>query len=360
MTVFFQNAGQDAQSSLPTGTHAQFVDAVHDGTALDWAPAPITWNGFPKALIASSGSFGAALPAAEQLFDFKLDGRTVKMRPQDEYLEWHPSLDAEGKILGVDFTCEGPEYWESLAHGYPDQVQLPDGAPAANGSMDTVTALYRKHISPDVQTADLLSAGSYDPWNKWNTELGAMHLTHISNSLNAEVFLAGDATVLREQGGVVLTDDDALIKCAMYGEPARSSDPTIGGAVNSLARTGALVSLLNPVGLYIDSLDTSGWSKPDGSPVGNYWTIVRGSADYILRARYEVPKSEGFTVSDIKIGGEPIAYSGQIAQKITMRLTGISAEAGQHKTPAVGCKMPKTPAVGGVQAPKLRLLLPTE
>jgi hypothetical protein len=94
---------------------------------------------------------------------------------------------------------------------------------------------------------------------------------------------------------------------------------------------------LNPVGLYINSLDTTGWTKPDGSSVGDYWTIVRGSKDYILRARYEVPAAEGFTVSDIEIGGEKIAYGGQIAKYITMRLTGVSADAGHHENAPVGC-----------------------
>jgi hypothetical protein len=48
------------------------------------------------------------------------------------------------------------------------------------------------------------------------------------------------------------------------------------------------------VGLYIDSLDTTGWTRPDGSPVGDYWTILRGSPTAVVRARYEVPASEGF------------------------------------------------------------------
>ena len=93
-----------------------------------------------------------------------------------------------------------------------------------------------------------------------------------------------------------------------------------------------------PVGLYIDSLDTTGWSKPDGSPVGNYWHVLRGdSSAGIVRARYEVPPSEGFIVSDIKIGGEPIEFAGQIAEHITMKLTGVAAETGQHHADPVGC-----------------------
>ena len=337
MASFFMQAVsrvQSANGSQPS----QFTDATRDGLNLRWSSAVITWNGFPKVLTAKYPTTQAALQAAEQLNEFDIDGRTVEARPQDEYLEWHATLDSTGKITAVDFTCEGPEYWESIAQGYPSSVPpSAPGAPAATGSMDAVTALYQKYVSPEVQAADLLHNGAYDPWNKWNTGLGVMHLTHPSNSLQAEVFLAGDASVLREKNGVLLTDDDALIQCAQYGVPQRSSDPTIGGQVNALARGGALISLLNPVGLYIDSLDTTGWAKPDGSPVGNYWTVLRGTGGYILRGRYEVPAAEGFTVSDIQIGGEPIAYAGQIAMNITMRLTGIAADAGHHMTTPVGC-----------------------
>lgn len=337
MTEFFAAAVNRAQSVLPAGSHAQIVDAVHPSSTLTWSPAPIFWNGFPKVLLSKFPTVHQALVAAEKLIPFNLDGRSIKMRPQDEYLEWHTTT-VQGKIKAVDFTCEGPEYWQALAHGYPDGVTPPAGAPQAAGNLDLVTALYRKFVDPAVQKSDLLdAAGHYDPWNQWNTAKGAMHLTHISNSLQAEVFLAGDATVLREKSGVVLIDADQLIRCAQYGVPERSSDPTIGSAVNGLARSGALVSLLNPVGLYIDSLDTTGWTKPDGSPVGDYWTIQRGTPDFILRARYEVPEHEGFTVSDIKIGGQPIAYAGQIAQKITMRLTGISADKNNHNTPPIAC-----------------------
>lgn len=347
MSTFFQESSARVRQSLAPGDSPQLVDAIHDGAGIQWSGAPIQWNGFPKVLFASKPTTEAALQAAEKLLEFMVNGRKIKARPQDEYLEWHAATDANGKIVAVDFTCEGPEYWQAIAHGYPDSVTPPSGAPSATGSMDAVTKLYQQHVSPNVKTADLLYEGRYDPWNKWNTEFGAMHLTHPSNALQAEVFLAGDATVLREQKGVVLTDADALIKCAQYGVPERSSDPTIGAGVNALARGGALISLQDPVGLYIDSLDTTGWTKPDGSPVGDYWTVLRGSGKFILRARYEVPTAEGFTVSDIQIGGEPIAYAGQIAQNITMRLTGVSAEAGKHHDTPVGCVKAAAPAVAG-------------
>jgi hypothetical protein len=337
MATFFRQAIARTEQLLGKG-NSQLYDPTRTSLSGAVAEQVITWAGFPKTLY-EGRTKQQAWQAAEQLVSFKANGRTAKARPQDEYLEWHTTRDPHGRITAVDFTCEGPEYWAALAHGYPDSIRPGHGAPAAKGDLNAVVALYQQYVSPEVKREDLLLHGRYDPWNRWNTELGAMHLTHPSNSLSAEVYLAGDATVLREKNGQVLTDDDDLIACALYGVATRASDPRIGGAVNALARTAALISLKNPVGLYIDGLDTTGWTKPDGqTPVGNYWTILRGNPNAIVRARFEVPKSEGFVVSDILIGGEPITYAGQIAEHITVKLTGLAGEAGKHQHPAVGCE----------------------
>src|SRR5262249_13172787 len=142
-------------------------------------------------------------------------------RLQDEYLEWFVNRNAAGKITSVHFTCEAWDYFEFLAARAPARV------------LD----LYRNFVDPSIQMADLFSAdGSYSRLNKWNTALGAMHLTHNANNLFAEIFLAASATVRREQDGVELTQSIPLINCGEYGDPARDSDPKIGAAVNALAR----------------------------------------------------------------------------------------------------------------------------
>jgi hypothetical protein len=58
-----------------------------------------------------------------------------------------------------------------------------------------------------VQIEDLFLNGRYFPYNKWNTTHGALHLIHPANTLNAEIFIAADATVLRKNSdGDLITD----------------------------------------------------------------------------------------------------------------------------------------------------------
>lgn len=348
MSVFFDQAVARTEQSVGRG-NSQFFNPARIDPAAPVTRHVISWTGFPRSLL-DGASEAQAHKEAEQLLEGVVGTRRVRFRPQDEYLEWHATRDVDGRLLAVDFTCEGPEYWTALAHGYPDGVRPGPGAPTARGSIAKVLELYRRYVSPRVRREDLLLRGRYDPWNRWNTESGAMHLTHPSNSLQAEIFLAADATVTRQRGGQVLTDADELIGCARYGVATRASDPTIGAAVNGLARLGARVSLLAPVGLYIDSLDTTGWSRPDGAPVGDYWRVLRGSGDAVVRVRYEVPASEGFVLGDIRIGGEPIEYAGQIAEHVTMKLTGIAAERGRHTRPARPCEAASPPPPAALAA----------
>src|SRR5262249_22816410 len=127
-------------------------------------------------------------------------------RPQDEYLEWHADRDTAGKIVSIQFTCEGYDYYEFLAQKAPAKL------------LD----LYRTFISPAVQLADLMGGRGYQDLNVWNTERGAMHLTHPANNLFAEVFLAASATVRRQQNGAELTSSIPLINCADYGNATRN------------------------------------------------------------------------------------------------------------------------------------------
>src|SRR5262249_5199885 len=143
-------------------------------------------------------------------------------------------------------------------------------------------AVYKDLVDPahrdDVKLADLIVGNVYRPNNRWNTTDGVVHLIQPNNNLYAEVQIAAQACILRKtNAGTPITESNALIECAGYGEPGRASDPKIGATVNAKARQGYAVALRNPVALYMTSWKTSGdWKKPDGSAVGNYWTLVRG------------------------------------------------------------------------------------
>lgn len=287
----------------------------------------ITWTAFPRLVEIDAASNEDRWRTADSTRDV-----------QDEYCEWSVE-HRDGRLARVTFTCEGPEYWEYLA--------------AVN--LAAVADLYRRFINPEVQEKDLVGTdGRYNARNKWNasTVNGAMHLVQQNNTLSAEIELAAGASNARSRNGQLLTDATALIKCGAYGQPERHSDPSIGAIVNGLARANADITLANPVGIYFDSLSTAGWRTPDGSNPGDFWKIVRGTPQKPVRAVFEVPAGKGFLVEDITINGLSLRYGGQIADFITMKLTGVAARVGQSIHPPLdGCKRRKqmpTAAVGGI------------
>ncbi len=314
----------------------------------------IPWNAFSKELIRRYGR-ERALREADTLWPLSRYGAswngaqaaTTFYHPLTEYCEWHVVRDPQtNAIRRVTFTSEPPEYWQAL---FGDAAGLPSG----NAFKFTVPdqkkllALYHELVSDEVTIEDLtaqhdielspgangftIKAGQYNFYNKWNTTLGIAHLSAPPNSLAAEVQLGGDATVLRmNRAGRHVIEADPLICCAQYGGPDRNSDPTIGGTVNALARAGALITLRNPVGLYMDHIDLSGWALPEGIDPKDCVRVVRGDADkrMIERLVVEVPSETGYSISDITIGAEPIRYGGQIAECITVKLVGIAALAG--------------------------------
>ena len=311
------------------GGVSQFYNPVSHGLQGPDLPATatdITWNGFPK----RHGS-----PGPGQDPDYAGAEAPIQAgqnRDQDEYLEWFVNRK-DGKITSIHFTCEAYDYFQFLA----------DAAP------QTVLDLYHTFISPSVQMDDLMGAdGSYDPLNRWNTELGAMHLTHPANNLFAEVFLAASATVRRSKNGSEITASIPLIQCAQYGDESRNSDPAIGAAVNGLARQGRHITIANPVGLYMAGFNGSGLTI-QGQPAGGFFKVIRGAFPLALRAVYELPAelaSQGLTVSDVQIGGESIQFGGQLAERITMHIAGVGSVAADiHNTPVAKC--------GGIPQAKL-------
>ena len=291
----------------------------------------ISWQAFPKRIQdLFENSDVNPFEYAERLGWYPPDlGSQVSYplaRQQDEYCEWFAHRDADGVITRVDITVESPEYWNFLYNDEPE----------------TCLALYRKYVSPLVQLADLAKPdGSYDVYNPWNTTKGAMHLNCPPNSLGAEIYIAAEAATRGGTPNNPLTKGGDLVQCGQYGLPSRASDPTIGSDVNSLIRQNLIISLKDPVGLYLKDLDTTGWTdKHDKSLDDVMSTIVqyqRGHENYRLRVKIEVPKdleaSRG-RLGECKIGGAPIAWAGQIIDaSCTMFLDGIGIDGSAYLKP---------------------------
>ncbi|MGX5769301.1 hypothetical protein ACWKWN_00960 [Microbacterium trichothecenolyticum] len=269
-----------AESTEVSGRGAYVNPALRPG-ARDRKRA-ITWTGLSRPLLMKHRDDRRAAYAAAESRDVQI-----------EYLEWHVEKTG-GRISRVTFTTETPEYWTLLAEVHPD----------------VVLALYRRLVSPDVAEEDLFpDGGAYEPRNRWNTTDGIVHYIMPINSMGDLLGVSQEI----EPSQHAVDGYDALPYSRATGADAR-----INFDVWAISRLGLSVATADPPGLYMIGWDDSGWTKPDGSPVGDYWTIQRGAPGASVRVSYEVPAEEGFLVGDIRIGGREIEFGGQIAEHVTM------------------------------------------
>ncbi|ONH62304.1 hypothetical protein CcI49_02700 [Frankia sp. CcI49] len=323
----FDASAAGRRDHLNDAPRARFYNPTRVDTAPDAQTSDISWIAFPRNIKVNSVADVQRWRRADASRDV-----------QDEYCEWSVTRNEQGQITRVDFTCEGPEYWEVLAQLDPARV----------------VRLYQEFVSPKVSQGDLFDAsGNYVRRNPWNTGTvqGAMHLVQGANTLSAEIELAAAATIVRVVNDTELTSEQELIKCSQYGDATRNSDPHIGGVVNGLARLDADITLANPVGLYFDDLSTAGWESPDGSDPKRFWTYTRGEEGHPVRAAFEVPASENFTVSDIRVGGQPIRFGAQIADFISIRLTGVACRIGKSRVAPMPCVAPTLDVTGAPVTP---------
>ncbi|MBR9920348.1 MAG: hypothetical protein GYB31_05855 [Bacteroidetes bacterium] len=263
------------------------------------------------------------------------NGKTMVFGPygprgfQDEYSEWSVQKDAAGNITRIDFTCENPEYWNTLWMIDPDRA-LDIYQSTLDYATITMDDLILKDASGNPVIDPSTGRPAYNPLNKFNSGSGgAMHLTSTPNTLQTEIGLATSSTIQRTSGNA---NEQTLICCGVFGQDFRNSDPHIGGSVNRVVEAGYKVTLTNPPGLYIQMPNFSQYKTPDGTDASEFWTIVRGKVtteneygvslpgNYILHAKFEVPADKGYTVSDITIAGEPIKWGSQIAATYNMQI----------------------------------------
>ena len=279
------------------------VGEFYDPSEVDVAIAArrqLVWMAFPRQeLVPRRDDRRAAFIFA--------DSDPARRNPQNEYCEWHVTRNAAGKITKVVFVTESPEYWHHLW----------------NDDRAAVVNLYRTLLNnPGIAEADLEMPGPghvYNQFNNFNTTDGIVHLIQRINTLSAAIGLA--------EGSV--NTGTARDNYETFPPASTNVDPRVVFDVGALARKPLSISLGEPVGLYIAGVDDTGWTKPDGSPVGNYWTIVRGVLGMALRVEYQVPPGEGFVVGDIRIGGRPIEWGGQIAEHVTVTIAGVAGARGR-------------------------------
>ncbi len=82
------------------------------------------------------------------------------------------------------------------------------------------------------------------------------------------------------------------------------------------------------------------WLEDPGRLAGErlFGRVVRGTPEKALRAVYEVPADKGFTVGEITVDGKTIEFGAQIADFITIKLTGLATRIGRSTiAPFHGC-----------------------
>lgn len=293
--------------------HSQFFDPTATNVGPDVQAPVVAWTAFPATLLEEATSEEQRWAAADA-------SRSV----QDEYCEWSVERDDDDVVTRVTFTTEVPEYFEHLARD-PDRL----------------LGVYHELVGPHVQLEQLIIDGVYRRENVHNRSTNGRlaHLVQGSNTLEAALILAAQATVLREDAdGQPVTSAMALVRCGRLGEPRRNSDPQIAAAVNDAAATGAEISLQNPIGLYIDRLLIGGMETPDGEDPAAFWTVERGDTQHTVRASYSVASERGYRVGDITADGRPIRFGAQLADRVSVRLTALVKPAGHQpkRQPCVG------------------------
>lgn len=315
----------------------------------DSQPRNVTWSALPT-------SFDEQFSSTEEKLRF-LDNRqpfpgepSLITRLQDEYCEWVVQRNEQDKITAVIFTSEPPEYYSFLFYHSPQ-------------SRDLLVELYREMTGVQTITLNDLTddSGEYDWWNRYNNEY-AVHMQQPNNTLGAQVNIVSRSCIRRvNRLGAPITDALGLIRCARYGDPNRQSDPRIGHAINRFAGENRFITIENPVGLYMSGVDWNGWVTPDQTDARTFWSVLRGSqaADpnqsYIVRARYSVPNANGYTVSDITIGGEPIEFGAQIAAQINVRVAVMVSDPAALQLPRpIGCTGTSPTPLAASPAPLMR------
>ncbi len=261
----------------------------------------------------------------------------------DEYCEMGIMRNADKKITRLHFTCENPEYYWTMWKVDPNKV-LDIYQTTLNNTNIQLEDLYLTDAEGNAVIDRTTQLPAYNPINKWNsgtemteTKGGAMHLTSPPNELQAEIVLAGGGAVLRSYNVEENADANTLICCSKYGRRFRHSDPHIGQNVYQAVQEGLEVTLLNPVGLYLQEPLYQYFELPANAPkdakIQDCFKFVRGEVhnkpdqlaypnNMILHMIMEIPESwdQSITLEDFKVFGTKITYGSQVMETIKVQL----------------------------------------
>ena len=297
----FERPGAAGPEPAPGGTPVGgfFNPQVHDHRPV--AERVLVWMGFPRHLLITHRD------DRQRAFELGEARGADERSTQKEYFEWRVTREGE-RIKKVTFVTETEMYWQAMFDFNPDRV------------LELYRTLVDPAITMDQITSTIGTTRRYNPLNDWNTSRGIVHyiVESPANTLEAAIGLAKGS--VGSIPGRHVRDNYEI-----NGGAPTSADPRVFIDVDDIARKNLWVTFAEAIGLYMIAWDDTGWTKPDGSPVGNYWKIVRGQPGAALRLEYEVPAAEGFDVSDIKIGGRPIRFGGHLAEHITVSVVGRAA-----------------------------------
>lgn len=274
------------------------------------------------------------------LLDWTPSGGEGRIRRlQEEYVEWRVVRDDVG-IRRVELTTELSDYWRVLAAFDPQRTLDLVASFAWQPSVDP-QFVYRDcdPFSPSTTpeereaafAAAMLSDDDPSPYNDGRDAITCM--AQRSNTLPALVRLAAAATnprIVRDPlSGCVrcLTCDEAIPLMDGAAQAGRASDPVLVERLSRLAYEGRLVAFDDPLGVYIQSVESTRLRTPDDEPVpGDWFTFERGIAPSQTtdgrprwqRLTFEPSADSGLRVSDlVDVATEqPIRHGGQVAELV--------------------------------------------
>jgi hypothetical protein len=256
---------------------------------------------------------------------------------QEEYFEWRVVRDRNDRIVRIEMTTELPEYWETLAAYHPRKtLQLVESLAGEKpdtkdvyGRLDPFAASATPSKRRNAFASKMRYPGAnWSPYN--NGQKGLCFMSQEFNTLSAAILLVAYAAfpfVTRDSASSPwrkMTGPEAIATGTQSAVSCRNSDPTIVGACIGLAFDGRAFAFADPVGIYIINVDHSAIRKPDGSAVPRSWfRFSRGSRTGLplsQRLVFQVPKSQGFTISDLidSTTDKEIRYGGQIADLVQL------------------------------------------